>query len=87
MNFHDNSEKKMLSRYTNRSVYNCPEWDRTIEQYKSIQIWLSLNRRTDYVILEKAASRPKDTCIHMDAVEEDDTNVTSLPASYRMMSG
>ena len=49
-------KKKMLSRYTNRSVYNCPEWDRTIEQYKSIQIWLSLNRRTDYVILEKAAS-------------------------------
>ena len=30
--------------------------------------------------------RPKDTCIHLHAVEEDDTNVT-LPASYRMMSG
>ena len=31
--------------------------------------------------------RPKDTCIHLDAVEEHGTNVTSLPASYRMMSG
>ena len=27
------------------------------------------------------------TCIHLDAVEEHHTNVTSLPASYRMMSG
>ena len=31
--------------------------------------------------------RPKDTCIHLDVVEEHHTNVTSLPASYRMMSG
>ena len=33
------------------------------------------------------ALRPKDICIHLDAVEEHGTNVTSLPASYRMMSG
>ena len=35
----------------------------------------------------KSLLRPKDTCIHLDAVEEHHTNVTSLPASYRMMSG
>ena len=31
--------------------------------------------------------RPKDICIHLDAAEEHGTNVASLPASYRMMSG
>ena len=33
------------------------------------------------------ALRPKDNCIHLDAVEEHGTNVTSLPVSYSMMSG
>ena len=33
------------------------------------------------------ALRPKDICIHLDAAEEHGTNIVSLPASYRMMSG
>ena len=36
---------------------------------------------------KNAALRPKDICIHLDAAEEHGTNVASLPASYRMMSG
>ena len=42
-------------------------------------------KATAYIVL--TSLRPKDTCIHLDAVEEHGTNVTSLPASYRMMSG
>ena len=63
---------------------------------KQFLYWLRMSVMEEFFNLEASSGmlkftalslRPKDTCIHLDAVEEHDTNVTSLPASYRMMSG
>ena len=56
-------------------------------RFLNVGVWPGLGLEPRTIGQQSNALRPKDTCIHLDAVEEHHTNATSLPASYRMMNG